>query len=254
MATRELMRDLAGNLRVARGWIAAQFIGFPLIVFVGIGWTRLPEKHWWQVALSLLLPLLLLVAALVLKAGTVRCMLSETRPRVSLIWGALALIVVMVVAWLAWALLDGFDDKIFLLASYLNSKAPAWFRGRLFTYEHFFLWLTRIEWFLRWIVIPALLVPLGAASAVSAFRLNWRAVFRTICDWRWLLIVLILALLGVYLPGHFFTDTPHGTLAAQIWAIVLKLIGAYLLGFFCWVLLLAWVCALLKRHQPSKPQ
>ncbi len=252
MAARELMRDLAHNLRVARGWIVAQFFGFPLIALAGIGWTRLPDKHWWQLVLSLLLPLLLLVAALVLKAGLVRRMMRESEPRVSLIWGALFLLIWIAIAWLLWALLDRWDDKIYLWAGYLNSKASAWWRARIFTYQHLSLWLTRIEWFLRWVVVPALLIPFGTASAVRAWRLRWFNTLHVVHNWRWFFAVFFFALLGVALPSHFFTGTPHGTLSAQIWAVAFKLIGAYLLAFLGWILLLAWVCALLKQQEATK--
>lgn len=252
-AARELMRDFAGNLRVARWWIAAQFVGFPLILLAGIGWTRLPEKHWWQVVLSLLMPLLLLALSLVLKAGTVRRMLSGREGRVWLIWGALALLLWMILAWLIWALLDSWDDRIFLWASYLNSKAPAGWRGRLFTFQHLSLWFTQIEWLLRWIVLPTLLIPFGAASAVRALRIRWLSTLHVVHNWRWFLAVVLFALLGVALPTHFFAGTPGGTLTAQLWAVVFKLAGAYLLTFFCWILLLAWVCALLKLEEARKP-
>jgi hypothetical protein len=253
MAPRELMRDFVHNLRTARWWIAAQWIGFPLIALAFIGWTRLPDGHWWQVVLSLLLPLVLLTAALILKAGTVRRMLNESQPRAHLAWGALSLLIWMILAWFLWALLDRWDDRIFLWASYLNSKAPASWRGHIFTYQHLYLWLTRIEWFLRWVVLPALFIPFGAASAVRAWRIRWFSTLRVVYNWRWFIAVIFFALLGVALPTHFFAGTPHGTLHAQIWAVVLKLIGAYLLAFFSWILLLAWVCVLLKQTEVPNP-
>jgi hypothetical protein len=252
MAVHELMHDLAHNLRTARGWILVQFFGFPLIVLAGAGWTRLPDKHWWQVALSLLLPLLLLALALVLNAGTVRSMMREGELRASLFWGALSLLVWIAIAWLLWALLDRWDDKIYLWASYLNSKTSAWLRGRVFTYQHLSLWLTRIEWLLRWIVIPSLLMPFGAASAVRAWRLHWVSTLHVVHNWRWFLAIIFFALLGVALPSHFFTGAPQGALSAQIWAVALKLIGAYLLVFLSWIMLLAWVCTLLKRQVTPK--
>ena len=253
MAIHELMRDFAANLRTARGWILAQFLGFPLIALAGIGWTRLPDKLWWQVALSFLLPLLLLAAALVLNAGLVRRMMSECEPRVSLLWGALSLLVWIAVAWLLWALLDKWDDKIYLWASYLNSKASAWWRARIFTYQHFSLWLTRIEWFLRWIVVPALLIPFASASALRAWRLRWIGTLHVVHNWRWFLAAIVFALLSVALPSRFFAGAPHGTLSAQIWTAALKVIGAYLLAFLSWILLLAWTCALLKQQESLKP-
>jgi len=39
--------------------------------------------------------------------------------------------------------------------------------------------------------------------------------------------------------------------AHQIWAVVLKLAGAFLLALVCWVLLLAWAAVLFVRTQRS---
>ncbi len=254
MAARELMRDFGGGLREARGWIAAQFVGFPLLALAGIGWTRLPEKHAWQVALVLVIPLVLAAAVLALEVGTVRRMMAASEGRVSLVSGALSLLVWMALAWFVWSLLDRFDDHIWQWAAYLNSKAPAWWRERLFTYPHITAWLGNAEWLLRWAIVPAIFVPLGVSSAVRGWRLHWRNTLHVIHDWRWFFAVLVLALVGVALPGHFFSGAPHGSLSAQTWAIALKLTGAYLIGFFCWIVLLAWVCALLRSKEAAKVQ
>jgi hypothetical protein len=254
MAARELMRDFGSGLREARVWIAAQFVGFPLLALAGIGWTRLPEKHAWQVALVLVIPLVLVAAALALKAGLVRRMMAPSEGRVRLVWGALALLVWMILAWFVWSLLDRYDDHIWQYAAYLNSKAPAWWRGRLFTFAHISAWLTHVEWLLRWVVMPSIVVPLGVSSAVRGWRLHWRSTLHVIHDWRWFFAVLALALVGVGLTGHFFSGAPHGSLSAQVWAVALKLVGAYLIGFFCWIVLLAWVCALLRSKEAAKAQ
>jgi hypothetical protein len=47
---------------------------------------------------------------------------------------------------------------------------------------------------------------------------------------------------GVVLPEHFFAGAPHGTVSHQVWAVILKLAGSYVLAVGCWVVLLAW-CA-----------
>jgi len=54
-----LFRDLFCRLLQSRRWIAAQFGLTLLLILIGLAWMRLPEKHVWQVLLSLLLPLLL---------------------------------------------------------------------------------------------------------------------------------------------------------------------------------------------------
>jgi hypothetical protein len=57
-------------------------------------------------------------------------------------------------------------------------------------------------------------------------------------------------LIGVLLPAQFFTATPKGTVAAQVWAVGFKLAAAYILALSSWVMLLAWYAALFKLPHP----
>jgi len=62
--------------------------------------------------------------------------------------------------------------------------------------------------------------------------------------------VVLAALLAVELPSRFFAAEPSGSVHAQIWHVVLKLIATYLLAMGSWVLLLGWVAVLFGRQQP----
>ena len=57
-------KDLFHRLGFSWRWILAQFVGILLFLVIGLAWTRLPEKHWWQVALSMLIPVLLAISIL----------------------------------------------------------------------------------------------------------------------------------------------------------------------------------------------
>jgi len=83
-----------------------------LLILLGLAWTRLPDKHGWQVALSLLIPLLLIVSALELEAGTLRKLAGDDGRRVKLVWGAMTLLVWIAIGVALWALLDWCDDQI----------------------------------------------------------------------------------------------------------------------------------------------
>ena len=242
------LKDLLRRLRTSLGWVAAQFWATLLIVLVGVAWTRVSERHVWQVGLTLLLPLVMLAAMLVLEAGTMRKFLGQDERRVRFAWGALTLLFWMAVAWIAWSILNLCDDQIPLWASYLNSRASAHARARVFTYEHIQLWLTILEWILRWIVVPAKVIPHALASAEWGWRLPWRKLLRMMLNWRWWIGAVMAALLGVWLPNYFFNGEPHGTVTHQVWAVVLKVAGAYLLAVASWVLLLAWAAVLLARN------
>jgi len=239
------------RIRGASGWVAAQFWATLLLILVGIGWTRLPDRYTWQVGLSLLVPIILFALALLLQAGTMRKLFDRERGRVPLAIGVLMLVVWAALVWLTWWALNWCDDQIPEWAGYLNSRASAHARASFFTYDHIQHWLTLLEWILRWIVIPAKVIPYALASAQLGWRLPWRSILRILFNWRWWLAVVIASLVGVALTGHFFSGLPHGTVSHQVWAVILKLAGAYLLAVSCWVLLLAWAAVLLDHGARS---
>jgi len=253
VAAMSTWNDLLRRLRTSLGWVAAQFWGTLLIVLAGVGWTRVPEKHAWQVGLTLLLPLVMLAAMLVLEAGTMRGFLQIKERRVRFASGALTLLVWIAVVWIAWVILDWCGDQIPLWAGYLNSRASAHARATVFTYQHIATWLSILVWVWRWIVVPAKVIPHALASAQWGWRLPCRKLLRMLLNWRWWLAAVIAALVGVLLPSYFFHGEPHGTPAHQVWAVILKVAGAYLLAAACWILLLAWAAVLLARQsEPAK--
>jgi hypothetical protein len=234
------LKDLLGRLARARVWVALQF-GLTLVLFlIGVAWTRLPDKHWWQVGLTLLIPLLLILSLLELEAGTMRKLADDDGKRVKLVWGAATLLVWVAVVWGCWWVLDKCDDHIWQWAAYLNSKAPAHWRARAFTYEHIALVLRWIEWVLRWIAIPAKVIAWAGATAQWGWRVPLRRILRVLWNWQWWLVVTVAALLAVRWTGHWFDAEPKGTVSAQEWSVGLKLAGAYVLGVGAWMVVLGW--------------
>jgi len=245
--------DALRRMGQAWNWVAAQFWAALLILLAGIAWTRLPDKHAWQVALTLLIPLVLFAAVLVLEAGTMRRLLGENGDRegkrAQFVLGALTLVAWIAVAWVAWVILDWCDDQIPTWAGYLNSQAPAAMRARMLTYDHIQSCLSILVWIFRWIVVPGKVIPHAMASAQWGWRLPWRKQFRMLLNWRWWAAVVPAALVAVALTGRFFSGEPHGTVAHQVWAVILKLAGAYVLAVASWVLLLVWAAVLIERAQ-----
>lgn len=240
--------DLLRRLWLGRGWGAAQFLLTLLLILLGVAWTRLPDTHAWQVGLSLLLPLLIVISALELEAGTTRAFADDDGKRVKLVLGAASLLVWCALVWASWAILDWCDDQNFLWAGYLNSQAPEHWRGAVFTYPHLLSWLRLAEWIMRWIVVPAKVIPYAFASAQWGWRLPLRRVLRLLWNWRWWLAVVPAALASVALPERFFSPAPHGHVAHQVWTVILKVAATYLLAVICWVLLLGWAAVLWSRQ------
>jgi hypothetical protein len=245
------LKNLFHRLSRARVWVAMQFGLTLLLILVGVAWTRLPDKHVWQVVLSLLIPLLLIVSTLELEAGTMRKLADDDGRRVKLLWGAMTLLVWIAIAAAAWALLDWCDDQIPDWAGYLNSKASAHLRATLFTYSHITRWLTTAEWILRWIAVPAKIIPFAAASAQWGWRVPFRRLMRMLWSWRWWLAIVLASVVGVWLPGKLFDAMPSGTVSAQVWHVGLKLAAAYVLAVGSWVLLLGWFATLFAQQAPT---
>lgn len=257
--TRFLIGDWGRRLLRARGWIALQLVVIALLLLAGLGWTRIPEKHVWQVLLELIVPLILAACFLVLQAGTLRSLLrrflntSDSGQRwVSIGWGAATLLLWFAIAGLAWIALDRFDAQIELWSGYLNSRFGAGARATAATEEHIAALLGWIERLLRWIIVPGLLLPFGTSALWGVRRLPWKQVRRVWLNWRWWPAVVVAALIGVAGPQWFFSTPPHGSVSAQVWRVVLKLAASYLLAIASWIAILAWMATLIRiAAQPS---
>jgi hypothetical protein len=245
------VKDLLARLGRARVWIALQF-GLTLVLLaVGVVWTRLPEKHWWQVGLTLLIPLLLIASLLELEAGTMRKLADDDGKRVKLVWGTMTLVLWLAVVWACWWALDWCDGHIWEWAAYLNSKAPAHWRARTLTYAHLVLWMGWIEWVFRWIAVPAKVTVWAGATAQWGWRVPVRRILRVLWNWQWWLMVTAAALVTVRWTGHWFDAEPTGTVSAQEWSVGLKLAGTYMLAMTGWVLVLGWWAVLFDSKKPG---
>jgi hypothetical protein len=228
-------KDLFRRLRGSLVWVALQFVLTLVLILIALAWTRLPDKHLWQVALALLTPLLLAISALELEAGTMRAFADDDGRRVKLVWGAMTLLAWVALFWACWAVLDWCDARIPEWAGYLSSRASAG--------EQVQHWLKVAEWVLRWIVVPGKIIAYSTASAQWGWRLPFRKIIRLLLNWRWWSAVVLASVVSVVLPGHFFAGFLQDPIARQVWEVA----ATYVLAVGCWVSLLAWAAVLLGR-------
>jgi hypothetical protein len=226
-------------------WLLVQLLLTPVLLLLGVAWTRIPDKTFLEVAATFLLPLLLVVSFLELEAGTLRSFATDDGRRVKLVWGAVGVLLIVLGLWIGWRLTDTLDGHVSTWASYLNSQSPA--HTSIFTYARYERALNVMVWIVRWIVIPGLLLPIMLPLAQWGKSIPWRRVFRLFIDWKWWLGITVAALLGVLLPSCFFDSLPKGTVSAQEWHLGLKLGGAFLLKLVSWVLALGWLAVLFDR-------
>jgi len=243
------MKSFVRRLALARVWIVLQFVLTLVLLLLGLAWTRIPDKHVWQVVVELLIPVLLAIGFLELQAGTMRKLADDEGHRVKLVWGAVTLVLWIAAALLTWWVLDWCDDQIPQWGDYIHSMLPKGLRASLLTWAHIKGTLFVIEWIFRWIVVPAKLIPFAAASAQSGLRLPWRRIIRMLWNWRWWAGVVVASLVAIVPPSHFFSALPTGTVAAQEWHVILKITASYLLVIGSWVLLLGWQATLFAGKQ-----
>ncbi len=169
---KKIIDALCSTITTAKWWLIAQLLLTPVLLALGIVLLRIPDAKVWQFVLSLLLALLLLGAFLWLQTGTLRSLVGGEK-RTSFVLAMLWLLASALFAWTLVNLASHWDDKFDLYAGYLNSRLPA---GRLraawLTREHISTFFTWVEWFLTWVAIPALIIPVAALDSVDGIRLR----------------------------------------------------------------------------------
>lgn len=220
-----LDQQLFRRLAASRKWIWA-WVGWPVPWIIAVfAVSLLPDNHIRQVLMSITLdyvPAVLLIAAFALWAITARSLMSGCTRRVRLVWGSLSV--------LAWVVLGA--ATLVLLNLY---HCPA------------------ALMFLAWIVLPAVLVPFMAASAVWAFRLPWLRVSRMLLNWKWWLGSLVAVVLGAALPALIGAAFSGETGNEPLWCMVSRDSAEYALAIGSLLSLLAWFALLFDRQQKEPP-
>ncbi len=216
-----------------RLWLI-QAAGNALLFWCAFSWLGIRDSRGWQLAETAVFGLAVLALWLWLQDGTfVYC-----ADRSQALWGAfrkalktLAVFsaVAIVFTLLVWAL-GKLDNPLTAAgqrtASWLTFhlrrpvKPASWVRGYL-----------ALLWGVRWIVLPALMLPVAAGAARNGIHGMWGKGSRIFC-----LEYLIALAIGVYLPGVLISWVPHfvGT-APQVLSFMLRFGFAYVLIVTSWL-------------------
>ena len=225
-----------------------QFFGNALIFLAFVWWLRLPDAHWWQLFFGLLLIVVAAMSALVLHGGTLNYFEDAHQDRGAYIRSGVKKAFKHLPALLVWALvlftlewllaqLDQYDSRV---AGYLRSEFPAWLR-RIISEPALNNIYSGLIWLVRWVILPGLLLPFALSCAGKGFRGflafgNWLRVTRRLGYW---IALVIVALLGVVCIGALMgwrLDPKTATLPAEQTSLAFRLLFAYLLGIFSWLL------------------
>ena len=193
-----------GNFRV---WLL-QLFGSTVIILATAGFLRTGETFF-QLTLGSLLVLVAVVAWMALDGGTFNYYLDQQRNQTSLLKSpfmralkhALPLLIVAAIFFLLRLWLERLDDYHYSFPGYLRSELPAWLRRHISEtniqnlYDLFLF-------FLRWIVLPVLLLPVASLCADKGFRgfiafRIWVRMFLNRLFWG---LVIVASILGVVIP------------------------------------------------------
>ena len=133
-----------------------------------------------------------------MQAGTFRSLVGGEK-RTGLMLAMLWLLGNGLFAWLLISLAMHWDDKIDLYAGYLNSRLPAGrMRALWLSSDHISTFFSWLEWFLVWVTVPALILPVAALDTVDGIRLRKLAelkFLKKLIIWIPALIIALLVLI-----------------------------------------------------------
>jgi hypothetical protein len=240
---------LAGSFRNWRLWLI-QVIANPILFALFAVWLLIPVANRWYIVLNVVVALFIAVSIVVLHAGTLNYFHDRKLGDAALLKPAfgralrniLAVAVCIAVFYFLWTLMDRADAYSELLPAYIRSTMPAALRRHvtLTFLQYSCAW---IAFAVRWLVIPGLVLPFTLAAAELGFRAFWRAGFamwrRAAWCLRYWLVLALAVLVGVIAAQAIIAWTPNfetSTLGHETSSIVVRVIVAYALGLWAWML------------------
>ena len=249
-------------LRYPRLWIL-QFLGNAILITVFVLCLHIPDAHWWEVFLQFVIAVALIVGLLVLHGGTLNYFTDvNVNPAAGIVNSfknalkhLLALLVFGAIYGCILWLIGKLDDYQYAFPGYLRSEFPAWLR-RLISEPAMDDFYLGVLGFLRWVVVPGLLLPVGLLCAGLGFRgfisfRAWGRILRRLAYW---VVLIVAAILGVYLNSkllHWTLNSDKSTLGGEETWFGFRLFVFYLVALLSWL----WVCAMLAytARRPDPP-
>ena len=239
-------------LRVPRLW-AVQFLGDAVILLLYAGWLRLPEAHWWDLLLNVVVLLLATVGALVLHGGTLIYFSNAHVDRAALLAPNFRQALRHCLAIAVWALAffflcfqaDKLGDYAYTFPGYLRSELPHWLR-KYTTANGFTIVYDFMVGFVLWIVLPGLLLPGALLAANQGFRglirlREWGRSLRQVSYWVVLIISVVPAGIVILLLLDWKMNSATATVRGEEISLILRLLASYVIALFAWLSLCSMV-------------
>lgn len=225
-----------------------QIFGNLVLMGIALAADCVPDSHIWQLMLTVLMVGSLVAGALALHTLIVRRLRQPAES--SHFWlGGLFLGTWIALYWLIDYLVSPLNDRASQRASYWNSMLGPHLRT-IFTYTRLLDWQGYVFQFIICVILPALFLP----AALECASRGWKAlsnIFHIYLRWQyWLVCILAVGVccsLGYLIDWH-----PPSTPTMEIFSVVLRLTGTYLVCAFVLTYVLAVTAELLARNQAMR--
>jgi len=243
---------------VAKLWLL-NLAGNALLLAAVYLWLLLPDAHGWQVAGSGLLAIIVVFFGVWLRTGTFAYFrVAEFRDHAS-VWRAFRHSLRHIIALALWGiLLAAIAWSLISLRRYAPQfgvwfwqKSPAFLR--LGTPRQVFHAADWLLWFLLWVLVPAVWLPIATTVAAAGIKLKRMArslrVLKRTAYWLWFCALM---LIGVYVPYKLVGWIPDlGDLRKQAWSMGLRFAVAYAILITAFVALLLVVGSRVEQEDPE---
>ena len=242
-------------------WIwLLQFVGNIVLAVIAALWFQIGVGTSWSLLFQLLIAVFVIMGMLLLQSGTLNYFSNLADNKAVKLVPTFKNALRHLLAFALWTaifcmlfyFLEKLGDYQSQFAGYLRSEFPAWLRRHISepamdnSYAGF-------VGFLKWVVLPGLLLPFGLLSATIGFRglIMFRSWWRAVRNLAYWIVLIVAAIIGVYCTGKIVSqwrlDPKTATLGGEEVFVVFRFLFAYLLALFSWF----WVCAMLARARPQ---
>ena len=227
-------------------------IGNALLLWLGYYWLGVGESTMVRLVWSALLALLIIAATAWLHGSSFAFFQNERSALEPALRTALRdlppLFVLSIAVLIIYGLLAWWRDYSTQPASSIASYLTLKFRKPVkpATVEAVF---NAVLWVVRWAILPILLLPLANSLANKGWQ-GFRAdAWTRSRQWLYWIEVVVLLLLGIWLPLKLMTWVPNFTsFGMQMTSFVIRLLIAYLLFVASWLLVAQVSCPVRSRQ------
>ncbi len=148
----------------------------------------------------------------------------------------------LVLVGLLWVLILSLEPRMYALSGLMRAKLP--FIRRMFSVRTTDAMVAFKLWFFAAVIVPIVFLPLMAAIARAGYAgwagRGWRAVWRSLKNWRWWVSYVVLIVVGGYLPYRLTKWVPDvSTMGREFASMIVRLGIAYVVATAAWMLVVS---------------